>query len=112
MTLDVCTFLSSLHLFLSLSVFYPQATFWLSPEASWLNVYLLGKLWLVCVCVCVCVCACVCMCVFFVSECVCIGANECVSSRGPIDHREGKKVVWEEDEREWQVCTIERYNDR
>lgn len=57
---------------LSPSVFYPPATSWLSPKASWLNVYLLGKLWPVCVCV-----SFVCVCV-----CVCLGDNECVSSCG------------------------------
>lgn len=54
-----CFLFSSLHHFLS--VFYPQGCSRLSPKASWINVYLLGKLWLVCACVCVCV---------SVSECV------------------------------------------
>lgn len=85
-----CFLFSSLHHFLS--VFYPQGCSRLSPKASWLNVYLLGKLWLVCACVCQ-------------REWVCFGANECVSSCGPVHHGERFNRAWGEDEKEGQECT-------
>lgn len=66
-----CFYFSSLHHFLF--VFCPQGSSRLSPKASWLNAYLAGELWLVCACACQ-------------REWVCLGANECVSSCGPVHH--------------------------
>lgn len=92
-----CFLFSSLHHFLS--VFYPQGCSRLSPKASWLNAYLLGKLWLVCACVCQ-------------REWVRFGANECVSNCGPGHHGESFNRVWGEDEKEGQECTTSRKDEK
>ena len=54
-----------------------------------------------CLCGFVCLCVCVCFC-----ERACPGANECVSCCEPIDHREGKRRGWKEEERGRQVRAL------